>query len=132
MFANRLIFNRKYFYLTVLLFLIEVYIAIFVNDRFIRPFGGDVLVVILIYCFVRAFWKINTNIAALSVFIFACAIEGLQYFNLIDRLGWRQYQLLVIIVGTTFSWEDILAYAIGTAIVLGGESLNLKFSHSKD
>lgn len=132
MVANRLTFNRKYFYLAVLLFLIEVYIAVFVNDRFIRPFGGDVLVVILIYCFVRAFWKINTNIAALSVFIFACAIEGLQYFNLIDRLGWRQYQLLVIILGTTFSWDDIFAYAIGTAIVLGGESLSLKFSHRKD
>ena len=88
MFANRLTFNRTYFYLAVLLFLIEVYIAIFVKDQFIRPFGGDVLVVILIYCFVRAFWKINTNIAALSVFIFACTVEGLQYFNLIDRLGW--------------------------------------------
>lgn len=132
MFANRLTFNRKYFYLAVLLFLIEVYIAVFVKDQFIRPFGGDVLVVILIYCFVRAFWKINTNIAALSVFIFACTVEGLQYFNLIDRLGWRQYPLLVIIIGTTFSWEDIFAYAIGTAIILVGESLNLKFSRRKD
>ncbi|MEI6330049.1 MAG: DUF2809 domain-containing protein [Pseudanabaena sp. ELA645] len=112
--------------------MIEVYIAIFVKDQFIRPFGGDVLVVILIYCFVKSFWKIKTNIAALSVFIFACAIEGLQYFNLIDRLGWRQYQLLVIILGATFSWEDILAYAIGTAIVLIGESLILKLSRRKD
>lgn len=132
MFANRLTFNRKYFYLAVLLFLIEVYIAVFVNDQFIRPFGGDVLVVILIYCCVKAFWKINTTIAALSVFIFACTVEGLQYFNLIDRLGWRQYPLLVIIIGTTFSWEDIFAYAIGTAIALIGESLNLKISRRKD
>ncbi|MFZ4556595.1 MAG: DUF2809 domain-containing protein [Pseudanabaena sp.] len=131
MFANRLIFNRKYFYLTVLLFLIEVYIAIFVKDQFIRPFGGDVLVVILLYCFVRSFWKINTNIAAVSVFIFACAIEGLQYLNLLDRLGWRQYKLLAIILGTTFSWEDIFAYATGTAIILGSESLISKFGRRK-
>jgi hypothetical protein len=131
MFENKLIFSRKYFCLTVVLFWIEVYIAVFVNDQFIRPFGGDILVVILIYSFVKTFWKINTNIATLSVFMFACAIEGLQYFNFIDKLGWRQYKLLVIILGATFSWEDIFAYAIGSAIILVSESLILKFSHSK-
>ena len=96
MITNKLIFNRHYFYSTVLLFLIEVYIAVFIEDRFIRPFVGDVLVVILIYCFVKSFWKVRSNIAAVSVFIFACAIEGLQYLNLIDKLGLRQDKLLVI------------------------------------
>ena len=76
MFTNRLTFNRKYFYLTVLLFLIEVCIAVFIDDQFIRPFVGDVLVVILLYCFVKSFLKISSNVAALSIFIFACAIEG--------------------------------------------------------
>ena len=75
MFTNRLTFNQKYFYLTVVLFLIEVFIALFINDQFIRPFVGDVLVVILIYCFVKSFWKVRANVAALSVFGFACAIE---------------------------------------------------------
>ena len=106
MFNNRLTFNRKYFYLTVLLFLIEVCIAVFIDDQFIRPFVGDVLAVILLYCFVKCFWKIRSNVAALAIFIFACAIEGFQYLNLIDRLGLKQYKLLAIILGTTFDWKD--------------------------
>jgi hypothetical protein len=128
MITNKLIFNRHYFYSTVLLFLIEVYIAVFIEDRFIRPFVGDVLVVILIYCFVKSFWKVRSNIAAVSVFIFACAIEGLQYLNLIDKLGLRQDKLLVIILGSTFDWNDILAYALGTALILGWENrTNINF-----
>jgi hypothetical protein len=128
MITNKLIFNRHYFYSTVLLFLLEVYIAVFIDDRFIRPFVGDVLVVILIYCFVKSFWKVRSNIAAVSVFIFACAIEGLQYLNLIDKLGLRQYRLLVIIWGSTFDWNDILAYALGTALILGWENrTNINF-----
>ncbi|WP_257236683.1 DUF2809 domain-containing protein [Nostoc sp. 'Peltigera malacea cyanobiont' DB3992] len=73
------IFNKRYFYLTLILFLIEICIAVFVNDSFIRPFIGDVLVVILIYCFVKTFWNIHSSIAALSVLAFSCAIEILQY-----------------------------------------------------
>ena len=118
MFTNRLTFNQKYFYLTVVLFLIEVFIALFINDQFIRPFVGDVLVVILIYCFVKSFWKVRANVAALSVFGFACAIEGLQYLNLVDILGLRQNKILATIIGTTFDLKDILAYALGTAIIL--------------
>ncbi|WP_271253656.1 ribosomal maturation YjgA family protein [Pseudanabaena sp. Chao 1811] len=118
MLANRLTFNRKYFLLTILLFVIEVCIAIWVDDRLIRPLVGDVLVVILIYCFIRSFWQAPVKAVALSVFIFACAIEGLQYLNLIDKLGLRQYRLLVIVLGSTFDWADIIAYALGTAIIL--------------
>ena len=128
MFTNRLTFNRKYFYLTILLFLIEVCIAVFIDDQFIRPFMGDVLVVILLYCFVKSFWKIRSNIAALSIFVFACAIEGFQYLSLIDKLGLRQYKLLAIILGTTFDWKDIFAYALGTAIVLAWENKVFKGS----
>jgi len=122
MITNKLTFNRQYFYLTVLLFLIEVAIAVLFDDQFIRPFVGDVLVVILIYSFVRTFWKVKANVAALSVLVFACFIEGLQYLNLIDKLGWRQYKILAIILGTTFDWKDILAYVLGTTIILAWEN----------
>jgi Protein of unknown function (DUF2809) len=113
-----LTFDRKYFYATVLLFLIEVLIGVFVRDSFIRPFVGDVLVVILIYCLLKSFWKIRPNLAIAGVFIFACMVEGLQYLNIVDKLGIRQYKLLVIILGSSFDWGDILAYALGSAIVL--------------
>ena len=35
----------------VILFLIEAAIALWVHDRFIRPYIGDVLVVVLVYVF---------------------------------------------------------------------------------
>jgi Protein of unknown function (DUF2809) len=116
-----LTFQKRYFSLTLLLFIIEVGIAAFVNDRIIRPFVGDVLVVILVYCFVKSFWKVRANIAIAGVFAFACGVEILQYFNFVDLLGLRQNRLLVIILGSVFDWKDILAYAIGCAIVLGWE-----------
>ncbi|MBW4675600.1 MAG: DUF2809 domain-containing protein [Desmonostoc geniculatum HA4340-LM1] len=115
-------FNKKYFYLTLILFSIEVCIAVFINDSFIRPFIGDVLVVILIYCFVRAFWNIHSSIVALSVFGFACTIEILQYFNFVNKLGLQKYKILAVALGSTFDWKDIIAYAIGSIAILWFEN----------
>lgn len=39
----------------LLLFLTEVYIALYVHDDFIRPYIGDMLVTMLICCFCRMF-----------------------------------------------------------------------------
>ena len=111
-------FNKKYFYFTLILFLIEVCIAVFVNDSFIRPFIGDVLVVILIYCFFRAFLNIHSSIVALSVLVFSCTIEILQYFNFVNNLGLQKYQIIAIALGSTFDWKDIIAYVIGIITVL--------------
>ncbi len=111
-------FNLKYFSITILLFLVEVFIGVFVHDSFVRPFGGDVLVVMLIYCFIKSFWKIPAAKTALAVFGFACLVEGLQYLRIVDRLGLRRDSLWAIVIGTSFAWEDILAYAVGCAIAL--------------
>ncbi len=111
-------FKKKYLYLTLLLFSIEVFIAVFINDGFIRPFIGDVLVVILIYCLIKTFWNLNSSIAALSVFAFACTIEILQYFNFVNKLGLQKNKIASIALGNTFDWKDIFAYAIGTIIIL--------------
>ncbi|MGD1913263.1 MAG: DUF2809 domain-containing protein [Rivularia sp. (in: cyanobacteria)] len=110
--------NKKYLYLTLILFFIEVFIAIFIKDSFIRPFVGDILVIILIYCFVKTFWNINSSIAALSVFIFACTIEILQYFNLVNKLGLQTNKIATVILGNTFDWKDIIAYAVGAIAAL--------------
>ncbi|MBN4004441.1 MAG: DUF2809 domain-containing protein [Nostoc sp. LPT] len=112
------IFNKRYFYLTLILFFIEVCIAVFVNDTFIRPLIGDVLVVILIYCFVKAFCNIHSSIVALSVFAFSCTIEFLQYFNFVNNLGLQKYKILAVALGSVFDWKDIIAYAIGIITVL--------------
>ena len=115
-------FNPRYGYATLALLLIEIAIAVFLDDAIIRPFVGDILVVILIYCFIRMLWLIPVWITIVSVLTFAFVIEYLQHLNLLTRLGWQDHALLRVILGTTFDWKDILAYCLGMAIVLAWES----------
>ena len=81
---HRFQFNRKYFLLACLLFLVEVLIALLVHDRIVRPYVGDYLVVILIYCTVKAFFDTPIVSTTISVLLFAFAIEILQYFHLVN------------------------------------------------
>lgn len=111
-------FNKNFFLLTVLFFVIEVCIALFVHDNFIRPYFGDVLVVILIYCFVKSFLKISVIKAAIAVLLFAFSIETLQYLAIVEKLGLENNKIAKTVIGTSFSWEDILAYISGVMIVI--------------
>ena len=111
-------FRYRYFIFAVIIFLVEVFIALFVHDEIIRPHIGDLLVVILIYCFLRSFINISVWKMAVFVLIFAYIVEMLQDFKIIEILGLGQYQLAGIIIGTSFSWIDILAYTLGIGIVL--------------
>ena len=111
-------FSLKYLFLTIFLFLIELGIALFVKDTIIRPFVGDVLVVVLIYCFLRIFlqgaaWKI-----ALGVLIFACLIEIGQYFDYVKLLGLENNRILSVAMGRTFEWTDFLAYFTGFLLII--------------
>lgn len=115
-------FNKTYFRLTIILFLIEVAIALFIKDRFIRPYLGDVLVVILIYCFVKSLVKISVRKAALGVLLFAFCIEILQYINIVQKLKLQHNTVAKTVIGTSFSWEDILAYLAGIFIVIAVEN----------
>lgn len=110
-------FNKRYFLYTILLFLIEVLIALYVKDSIIRPYGGDFLVVILLYYFVRTFWKGPAFQVALWVLIFAYTVEVLQYLKIVDLLGLTGNRLAEIVIGTGFSWWDMLAYTLGILVV---------------
>lgn len=116
-----LTFNKSYFGWFILLFLVEVGIALFVHDTFIRPYFGDVLVVILIYCFLKSFVKIPVITAAVLVLLFAFTIEGLQYLNIVENLGLQHSKFARTIIGTSFSWEDVLCYSIGIGFVIAVE-----------
>jgi len=111
-------FNRVYFGLAVALFFIEVAIALFVHDKIVRPYIGDVLVVILIYCFVKSFLNLPVMTTAVCVLLFSYTIEILQYFNLVQKLGLEHNKLARIVIGSSFGWEDFLAYTIGILIVI--------------
>src|SRR5437764_754453 len=95
-------FQLKYFLLTVILFLIEVLIALFVHDHFIRPFVGDILVAILIYCFIKSFFNSLVIITAIAVLLFSYLIEVLQYFNIVKILRLQNSNLARVIIGTSF------------------------------
>lgn len=111
-------FQVKYFIAFLLLFLIEFFIAKYFTDTIVRPFIGDVLVVILIYCFLNTFINFDRKKIAFGVMIFACVIEVLQAFHFVNLLGLGQNSIASIVLGSTFDWKDIMAYVIGFVICL--------------
>jgi hypothetical protein len=113
-----LTFRKHYFLITVLLFVTEVLIARFLHDRIIRPYIGDFLVVILIYCFLRSFFKVSILKAAIGTLIFAYLVEFMQYLNLIQKLGLQNSKIANLILGNLFEWIDLLAYTLGIGLVL--------------
>lgn len=109
-------FNLKSFCVFLLIFVIEVIIALFVRDGIIRPYGGDVLVVIMVYYFVKAFIKTKALYLVVGTLLFAYAVEIGQYLNMVEVLGLQDNTVMRIVLGSSFSWGDILAYTIGAAI----------------
>jgi hypothetical protein len=114
-------FQLYYFVWSVLLFLIELGIALFVDDALIRPYVGDILVVILLYAVVRTFFAVSILRAALGVLLFSFGVEFLQYFQIVELLGLESSAIARIVIGTTFAWKDLLAYTVGVGILLGLE-----------
>jgi hypothetical protein len=118
-------FDKKYFFLTIILFVIEVLIAVFVRDSFVRPYVGDYLVVILIYCAVRTILKASVRKVALGVLLFSFLIEILQYFQIVNRLGLENNIIARTVIGYGFEWVDFIAYTLGILTVLCFERKNL-------
>lgn len=119
-------FSLRYFLLALLFFIIEVLIALYVKDNFVRPYVGDYLVVMLIYCSVRTFIKASPVKTALAVLLFSYFIETLQYFRIVDRLGLAGNTLAKTVIGYGFEWADMLAYTLGVLTILVAEGLNRK------
>ena len=108
--------RQFYFLCTSVLFLTEVLIALFVHDQIVRPYIGDVLVTMLVYCFIRMFFPVGIRLLPLYVFVFACIVEFLQYLNFIEVIGLSDNKIAQTIIGTSFSWIDIICYGIGCLI----------------
>ena len=107
---RRLIFGI----ISLLLLGIEVLIGFYAHG-WVRSYLGDVLVVILIYTIIRTIapYKIGRwYILPAAILIFSFIVEFLQLWGFCDRLGITN-QFLRIIIGTGFSWIDILCYCVG-------------------
>ena len=98
--------------------LIEVYIALFVVDNLIRPYVGDILVVFVIYFCIRTLIPQRIKWLIPMIFAFAVLVEALQYINILQIVGLDHISFLRILVGTTFSWADIICYGLGCVLLV--------------
>lgn len=107
--------NKRILYASVFcgLLAVEVCIALFVNDSFIRPYVGDMLVTLLLCCLCRVIVPDKVRLLPVYVFAFAACVELGQYFDLVALLGLSDNRILSIALGRTFSWLDLICYAIG-------------------
>ena len=103
-----------------LIFLIvEVLIALFISGGFIRNYMGDVIVVWVVYCFVKIFLvNADSYITALGVMIFAFIVEFLQYIHIVDILGLGNIKFFRVLIGTSFSVIDLLCYSVGIVVII--------------
>lgn len=115
--------RKNYLIAALAIFIIEVLIALYVHDDFVRPWVGDVLVVVLLYCLVRGITRLNVLPAALAVLMFSWLIETLQYVQIVKILSLEGNAVARTIIGTTFSWADIVAYVLGIVLVVGMEGV---------
>lgn len=102
---------------SIIVFIIELIIALYVHDRIIRPYIGDTLVVVPVYCFVRVFVPVGMKRVPLYVFLFAVCVEVMQYFRLAEILGPRGNAAARIIMGSVFDWKDIACYGAGCLLI---------------
>lgn len=110
-----------YLIVTILILIIEVMIALFVHDKFVRPYIGDVLVTILICSFLRIFIPKGVKPLPLYVFIFALGVEVLQYFRIVELLGFSDNRFLSILIGSVFDVKDVVCYGVGCVLFFFGE-----------
>ena len=108
--------NKRLTYGLASLILLGIEILIgFYGHGWVRSYLGDVLVVILLYTIYRtispdrpANWFVIPTVILISSF----AVEFLQLWGFCDRFGITN-KLLRIIIGTGFSYIDLISYVIG-------------------
>lgn len=110
--------RAAYAVLSCLLLAVEVCIALFVRDDFVRPYVGDMLVTLLLCCLVRVVFVHWPRLLPVWVFLFAAAVEVGQYFDFVALLGLDGSRFFSILLGRSFSWADIACYAVGCLLFL--------------
>ena len=113
----------------IVLLITEILIALFVRDDFIRPYGGDILVTVLICAAVRIVFPTGVRLLPVWVFLFAAGVEIGQYFDFVTLLGLGNIAFFRILLGSTFSVADLLCYAAGCSLCwLGVRIITKSFS----
>ena len=103
---------KKYSTIFILLFVTEIAIAVFHFHQWIRYYLGDLLIIPLLYCFIRMVTKFSIKATVILVMFIAFASEISQYYKLNEHLNITNKWLLLLI-GNSFSIIDIYAYILG-------------------
>jgi Protein of unknown function (DUF2809) len=102
-----------------LIFGVEVLIARGVfGQGFVRFSVGDILVIALIYCALRAALPLDPERTAAVAIACGLVAELLQAIHIVDLLGLREGSALYIMLGTTYVPEDLVMYVIGGLLAL--------------
>jgi hypothetical protein len=116
---HRLIrFHPAYAALALGLLLSEVAIARWFEDRLIRPYLGDTLAVLLVYCSARAVTRLSIGGALILALGVAFMVELSQLFGFVERIGLHQHQIARTVLGTGFDYFDFIAYLGGGLVAL--------------
>jgi hypothetical protein len=113
--------NAPYAVVAIVLFGVEVVIALLVRDEFIRPFVGDMLAVALVYATLRAVTPLRLLPALAVTLGIAFVIEFAQLFGLLAALGLADNQIARIIVGGVFDPLDLVAYSVAAQLIAAAE-----------
>ena len=106
---------------------VEVFIAAFLHDRLVRPYVGDLLAVVFLYCLVRSVITTPVRPTVAAVLLVAYGIEVLQYLHLLTYVGLAHSRLAAVVLGNHFEWGDMLAYTLGAAGILAAEQASVLY-----
>ncbi len=120
---DKVTFDKGYFVKFIIVLLIEIIIALYMDDKIIRPYIGDVLVMVLMYFFIKSFYAPPTKRLPYYLFVIACAIELSQLIDLLGYIGLGHNQLARIVFGSTFDVKDIVCYGIGMILLIIWEKM---------
>lgn len=108
--------KKRILYLIAFIILvgIEVLIGKFAHG-FVCAYVGDMIVVIVIYTFIRIIIPEKFPYLSAAVFLFAVFVEVMQGINIADRLGITNDNVRIAI-GTKFDIGDFFCYAAGCTV----------------
>lgn len=110
--------RRAYLIAAAVLLVGLVLIARYVSGPVIRPFGGDVLVIVFFSCLMCGVTRASMGRCAATAFVTGVIVEVAQALDLIEILGLQDNDVAKTVIGTTFDWRDLVAYVIGAALAV--------------
>jgi hypothetical protein len=110
-------FSRGYLAWTGLVLATELFIALEMDDAFVRPYVGDTLAVVLLYAALRSVLELSGVAATLIALAIAYGVELAQYFHAVDRLGLSDVAFARVVLGTYCDPRDFLAYTAAVPLI---------------